>query len=89
MGSWVVYPTGDQWIDPFAISHGKSSSLGFADGHADNHKWQDEDTLEMAEKQEFFSKIQKNVKLNQKELWRDSTHFLLRRRKKMPQEEEL
>lgn len=49
MGSWVVNPTGDNWIDPLAIWHNKRSTLGFADGHAEKHRWLDKRTIELAE----------------------------------------
>jgi prepilin-type N-terminal cleavage/methylation domain-containing protein/prepilin-type processing-associated H-X9-DG protein len=53
MGSWVVRPTGDRWIDPLAPWHNKRSTLGFADGHSEKHRWLDERTIEMNEKQLF------------------------------------
>lgn len=53
MGSWVVRPTGDNWIDPLAIWHNKRSSLGWADGHAEKHRWLDPRTIEMSERQQF------------------------------------
>jgi len=49
MGSWIIYPTGDSWCDPLTFWHGNRSCLGWADGHAEMHRWLDEDTLEMAE----------------------------------------
>ena len=53
MGSWVVHPTGDRWIDPLAPWHNTRSTLGFADGHAEKHRWLDERTIEMCQKQQF------------------------------------
>ena len=38
-GSWTFY-------DPLASYHNKSSTFGFADGHADRRKWVDRRTLE-------------------------------------------
>jgi len=38
-GSWTFY-------DPLASYHNKSSTFGFADGHADRQKWRDKRTLE-------------------------------------------
>lgn len=35
------------WGDPFAIPHDKMTSLGYADGHAKRHQWQEESTVEM------------------------------------------
>lgn len=54
MGSWVVFPTGDQWVDPLAIWHNDKSTLGYADGHAEKHIWVDEETIDMAENQTFY-----------------------------------
>ncbi len=49
-GSWIVYVDKPQWVDNLAIWHNKRGCLGFADGHAERHKWLDERTIEMAEK---------------------------------------
>jgi prepilin-type N-terminal cleavage/methylation domain-containing protein/prepilin-type processing-associated H-X9-DG protein len=42
-GSWEVSWTGGNvrfiWIDPIPIYHGNVSTYGFADGHAESHKW--------------------------------------------------
>jgi prepilin-type N-terminal cleavage/methylation domain-containing protein len=52
VNSWVIKPQNPTtWVDPIAIWHVKSSTLGFADGHAEKHKWQDRSTIEMAEQQ--------------------------------------
>lgn len=49
MGSWIMnYGTNPSWIDPFAVWHGEQSPLGFADGHAENHKWVDQTTINNA-----------------------------------------
>lgn len=49
MGSWLMnYNTPLSWVDPFAIWHGDQSPLGFADGHAENHKWVDKTTINNA-----------------------------------------
>jgi len=53
MGSWEVNPTGDTWVDPLAIWHNKRSCLGWADIHAEKHRWLDRRTIEMADKQQF------------------------------------
>ena len=45
MGSWLMNYKDPEWIDPFSIWHGDQSPLGFADGHAENHKWVDESTI--------------------------------------------
>ncbi|HWY31107.1 MAG TPA: hypothetical protein VNX46_10150, partial [Candidatus Acidoferrum sp.] len=43
-GTWVVIWTAGNprftWEDPIAIYHGNVGTFGFADGHAEPHKWQ-------------------------------------------------
>jgi len=40
MGSWVMRPKTREGVDPFAIWHSRSrSSLGWADGRAEMHRW--------------------------------------------------
>ena len=47
MGSWVMYPKKREWVDPFAIWHTKNrSTLGFADGHGEMHRWESKDLAE-------------------------------------------
>jgi len=59
MGSWVIFNFGvNRWTDPLAVFHKDRSTLGFADGHAEKHKWVDESTLRMAENQEFNVQVQ-------------------------------
>ncbi len=54
-GSWSFgapeYTSGGEllWWDPLAVTHGDSSTLGFCDGHAENHKWVDKFTKERPE----------------------------------------
>lgn len=45
-GTWVMDRSG--WVDPFAIFHGTVSTFSFADGHAENHKWLDQETIKAA-----------------------------------------
>ena len=52
--SWDLLITGWELTDPIAIWHNDRSILGFADGHGEKHKWLDERTLEMAERQDKF-----------------------------------
>lgn len=60
-GSWVINPLGESWVDPLAVWHSKSrSTLGYADGHADTHRWVDRSTLDMAKNQVFFSPVPAN-----------------------------
>jgi len=48
-GTWVinVEPSAG-WVDPFAVFHGNSSTIGFADGHAESHTWVEDSTLQAA-----------------------------------------
>jgi prepilin-type N-terminal cleavage/methylation domain-containing protein len=48
MGSWIIYPTGDNWCDPLTVWHGNRSCLGWADGRAEMHRWLDQRTMDMA-----------------------------------------
>jgi prepilin-type N-terminal cleavage/methylation domain-containing protein/prepilin-type processing-associated H-X9-DG protein len=54
MGSWVMWISRYEWIDPLTIWHNDKSTLGFADGHAVVHKWQDERTIRMSREQLFY-----------------------------------
>jgi len=49
MGSWVVHHGTDRWIDPLAIWHNKRSCLGWADGHAEKHRWLNKSTMYYAQ----------------------------------------
>jgi prepilin-type N-terminal cleavage/methylation domain-containing protein len=48
-GNWVmdVLPS-PGWVDPFAIFHGKISSISYADGHAGMRSWVEESTVKAA-----------------------------------------
>ena len=51
--SWVIKPQNPTaWVDPIAVSHMERSTLGFADGHGEKHRWVDESTIGMAERQD-------------------------------------
>jgi prepilin-type N-terminal cleavage/methylation domain-containing protein len=50
MGSWVVHHGENRWIDPLAIWHNKRSCLGWADGHADKHRWVNKSTMDYAQR---------------------------------------
>lgn len=52
--TWNINLNSPQWIDPFAILHNDSSTFGYADGHADRHKWVDQQTRDMAEAQRKY-----------------------------------
>jgi prepilin-type N-terminal cleavage/methylation domain-containing protein/prepilin-type processing-associated H-X9-DG protein len=48
-GTWVIdVQPAVRWVDPFSVYHGDSSSLGFADGHAEVHRWTDPQILNAA-----------------------------------------
>ncbi len=50
LGSWVLYPKRREWVDPFAVWHRRNAStLGFADGHADMHRWLSKGLIEWNE----------------------------------------
>ena len=58
IGSWIMMPgcpnrsggrTGGNWIDAVAIFHGTSSTLGYADGHAENKQWLEASTIARAD----------------------------------------
>ena len=39
-GGWTFAPwTDNRWIDELATYHSRSATFGFADGHAERHKW--------------------------------------------------
>lgn len=61
-GSWVLHPNPDNqgWVDPFAIWHNERSTLGFADGHAEKHRWVDQSTIDMSENQTFYQPVYPN-----------------------------
>jgi len=49
LGTWVIdVAPGAGWVDPFAIFHGKTSTLSFADGRAESHRWLEPSTIKAA-----------------------------------------
>jgi prepilin-type N-terminal cleavage/methylation domain-containing protein/prepilin-type processing-associated H-X9-DG protein len=42
MGSWQMNPRNRTWVDPVSMWHSKKTTLGFADGHAEMHPWEDQ-----------------------------------------------
>ena len=46
VGSWQMDPTAKTWVDPVAMWHNKQSTLGFADGHAEMHPWEDKSFID-------------------------------------------
>lgn len=47
-GTWVLNVSPPEWVDCFAIFHGKLTSFGFADGHVETHKWLDPQVIAAA-----------------------------------------
>ena len=48
-GTWVInVAPSPGWVDPFAVFHGNVSTIGFADGHAENHSWVEPTTIKAA-----------------------------------------
>jgi prepilin-type N-terminal cleavage/methylation domain-containing protein len=48
-GTWVIdVAPSPGWVDPFAIFHGKISSISYADGHAAMRSWIEETTVKAA-----------------------------------------
>jgi len=51
LGTWVIdVAPAPGWVDPFAIFHGSTSTISFADGHAESHRWLEATTIEAARK---------------------------------------
>jgi prepilin-type N-terminal cleavage/methylation domain-containing protein/prepilin-type processing-associated H-X9-DG protein len=46
MGSWQMNPKNRTWTDPLAMWHNKKSTIGFADGHAEMHTWEDKSFID-------------------------------------------
>jgi len=47
MNSWVMNPTGRQWVDPFGIWHrDNASTLGYADGRVEMQRWKGKGLIE-------------------------------------------
>jgi len=57
-GSWLLNPLLKTWVDPVAVWHsGARSTLGYADGHAELHRWVDRSTIEMSRDFEFVRPV--------------------------------
>ena len=52
-GSWVMWLNREEFIDPLTIWHTKRGTVGYADGHAKAHAWQDPRMIRMAQEQLF------------------------------------
>ena len=49
-GSWQMNPGMKTWVDPLAMWHEESTTLGFADGHAEVRRWHDQSLIEWCRK---------------------------------------
>jgi hypothetical protein len=47
-GTWAFNNSPPGWVDPFAVFHGEVSSISFADGHSESHKWLESTTIKAA-----------------------------------------
>jgi len=50
LGGWTVYTNQTKWWDPPPVRHGDGTNYGFADGHSEYHKWEDQRTIEFGKK---------------------------------------
>ncbi len=48
LGTWVIDVTTRTWVDPLAVFHSGQSGIGFADGHAESHRWLEDTTIRAA-----------------------------------------
>jgi len=46
IGSWQMNVKSKTWTDPLAMWHNKKSTLGFADGHAEMHAWENKSFID-------------------------------------------
>ena len=50
IGSWQMNPGLKTWVDPLAMWHEESTTLGFADGHGEVHRWHDESFIDWCDR---------------------------------------
>jgi prepilin-type N-terminal cleavage/methylation domain-containing protein len=53
MDSWVMHIDIEKWVDPLTVWHKDSGTLGYADGHAEVHRWESRQTIEMSRNQQL------------------------------------
>lgn len=53
INSWVMLLDQAQWIDPLTVWHDNAGNIGFADGHAAIHRWEDRRTIRASADQQF------------------------------------
>ena len=49
VGSWQIRYSPGSWIDPVAMWHKEQTSLGYADGHTEMHRWRDQSLIDWAQ----------------------------------------
>jgi prepilin-type N-terminal cleavage/methylation domain-containing protein/prepilin-type processing-associated H-X9-DG protein len=54
ISSWILDLEQPGWIDPVAMWHKAKTTLGFADGHVEMHKWQDESFINWWKQGEYY-----------------------------------
>jgi len=53
LGSWLLALDTENWIDPVATWHERACNLGFADGHVERHRWQNQSTIDWGTAAQF------------------------------------
>jgi prepilin-type processing-associated H-X9-DG protein len=59
LGEWAMGlgdqpgSSGEHWVDPVATWHDKACNLGFADGHVERHRWQNQSTIDRGTAAQF------------------------------------
>ncbi len=61
VNAWVMRLDSEVWVDPLTVWHGNLGTIGFADGHASLHTWQDSRTIRMSRDQVFNSSAAGNL----------------------------
>ena len=73
LGSWLINPDPRAltWVDAVALWHINMSTLSYADGHADSHKWKGEGMLEASKAAPRSSKFGITAKTDQdkQDIW--------------------
>jgi len=69
-GGWSFAPWIDnRWVDALATFHSKSATFGFADGHAEKHKWVHNDTWKIFMGDLPIATLQPTAQMNEDWRW--------------------
>jgi prepilin-type N-terminal cleavage/methylation domain-containing protein/prepilin-type processing-associated H-X9-DG protein len=69
-GGWSFAPwIDDRWIDELATYHNKSATFGFADGHAERHKWVHSETWKIFVEDMSLQALQPPREINEDWMW--------------------